>query len=112
MGADVRGRYTLTTHSSPYRASGARFAVRARLQVYVLGGWAGYWYYPSPVPTRSHTHCRYTPLPHHPKVGNLGVNTRFGTLVGEPRGIEHTLNIDLRDPLYALRSIFKVYTAV
>ena len=43
--------------------------------------------YPSQVPTRSHTHPRYTPGTHHPKVGNLGAYTRSGTLVGEPRGV-------------------------
>ena len=70
VGADVRGRGTLTTHSRPHGPSGARSAVRVCLAVYVLGELAGYRYYPSPVPTRSHTHCRYTLPTHHPESGN------------------------------------------
>ena len=89
-------RATLTTHSGPYRAYGARFAVRVPLPEQTRAGWV----YPV-LPTR-YTHPYRTPRPVQPLrpsprctstlvAVTLGTCTygRFETLVGEPRGLEY-----------------------
>ena len=106
---------TLTTHSSPCRASGARFAVRVAPREQ-RGGWVVPRYsppryppthtppwYTHPVPTRAcRTTCRQ----------QCGANSRFRDTVGEPRGTRTHRGFRVPAGYIQLLRFRRVYTAV
>ena len=111
-----RVRCTLTTHSGPCRAYGARFAVKACSSR--AGGWV-----PGialPVPTRLYP-TPVVPSRHARAVASgacagsaRGACTydRFWDRVGEPRGVEHSLNLGSRTGYIQLFEVWRLCTAV